>query len=47
MRPMISEGILSDAIFNNYYRLKKESQFVSQKKNKTKAIDYSKEVGVL
>lgn len=39
----ISEGTLSDARFNTYYRLKKESQYVSKKKNKTKAIDYMKQ----
>jgi Predicted GTPases len=36
----ISEGILSQERYNNYYKLKNEAQYVSQNKNKTKAIDY-------
>lgn len=43
VKKAISEGILSDARFNNYYRLKKEAEYVSEKKNKTKAIDYMKQ----
>jgi len=39
----ISEGILSREIFNNYYAVKNEAKYVSNQKNKTKAIDYVKQ----
>ena len=39
----ISEGTLSDVRINDYYRLKKEAEYISEKKNKTKAIDYMKQ----
>lgn len=39
----ISEGILSEERFNNYYRVKNESEYVFEQKNKTKAIDYMKQ----
>lgn len=38
----ISEGILSEERFNTYYRIKHEAEYVSEQKNKTKAIDYMK-----
>lgn len=43
VKKAITDGILSEARFNNYYRLKKEAEYVSEKKNKTKAIDYMKQ----
>lgn len=42
VKKAISEGILLDSRFNNYYKLKKEAEYVSEQKNKTKAIDYMK-----
>ena len=38
-----SEGTLADIRISNYYRLKKEAEYISEKKNKTKAIDYMKQ----
>jgi len=43
VKKAIYEGILSEVRFNNYYRLKKEAEYVSEKENKTKAIDYMKQ----
>ena len=43
VKDAISQGILSVSRFNNYYKLKNEAQYVSEKKNKTKAIDYMKQ----
>lgn len=43
VKKAISEGILAAGRFNNYYRLKKEAEYVSEKNNKTKAIDYMKQ----
>lgn len=43
VKKAISEGILSEERFNNYYRLIKEAKYVSEKKNKTKAADYMKQ----
>jgi ribosome biogenesis GTPase len=40
VKKAISEGILSVESFNTYYRLKREAEYVSGKKNKTKAVDY-------
>lgn len=42
VKKAISDGILSTERFNNYYRIKHEAIFVSEQKNKTKAIDYMK-----
>ncbi|MGH1048799.1 MULTISPECIES: hypothetical protein [Bacillus] len=42
VKKAISEGILSDETFNHYYRFKNETEYVSKQKNKTKAIDYMK-----
>ncbi len=39
----VSEGNLSTERFNNYYRFKHEAEYVSEQKNKTKAIDYMKQ----
>lgn len=44
VKKAISEGILSEGSFNNYYRLKNEAEYVSEQKNKTKAIDYMKQL---
>ncbi|MEH6892214.1 hypothetical protein V7024_21595 [Bacillus sp. JJ864] len=40
----ISEGVLSEESFNNFYRFKNEAEYVSEQKNKTKAIDYMKQL---
>ncbi|MED2041475.1 hypothetical protein P4V58_31040 [Bacillus wiedmannii] len=40
----ISDGILSEEIANNYYRDLNEAQYVSKQKNKTKTIDYMKQL---
>jgi putative ribosome biogenesis GTPase RsgA len=39
----ISHGTLPEESFNNYDRDKKEAEYVSKHKNKTKAIDYMKQ----
>jgi ribosome biogenesis GTPase len=44
VRKAISEGTLSIEQFNDYYATKKEAEYVSEKKNKTKAIDYMKKL---
>lgn len=43
VKKAISEGILSEERLNTYYRIKHESEYVSEQKNKTKAIDYMKQ----
>lgn len=43
VKKAISEGIVSQERFHNYYRVKKETEYVSNQKNKTKAIDYMKQ----
>lgn len=43
IKKAISEGILSEERFNNYYRINKEVEHVCKQKNKTKAIDYMKQ----
>jgi putative ribosome biogenesis GTPase RsgA len=43
VKKAIFEGILSEERFNNYYRVKNEAEYVSEQKNKTKAIDYMKQ----
>lgn len=43
VKKAISEGTLSEVRINNYYRLKKEAEYISEEKNKTKAIDYMKQ----
>ncbi|PGZ94375.1 hypothetical protein COE51_22765 [Bacillus pseudomycoides] len=40
----ISEGTLSEDTFNRYYRDKNEAEYVSKQKNKTKAVDYMKQL---
>lgn len=44
VKKAISDGILSEEIFNNYYRDLNEAQYVSKQRNKTKAIDYMKQL---
>lgn len=44
VKKAISEGIFSEERFNNYYRVTNEAEYVSQQKNKTKAIDYMKQL---
>jgi ribosome biogenesis GTPase len=44
VKKSISEGTLSIERFNDYYARKKEAEYVSQKKNKTKAIDYMRKL---
>lgn len=43
VKDAISNGILSEERFNNYYRDINESVYVAKQKNKTKAIDYMKQ----
>lgn len=43
VKKAISEGILSEERFNTYYKIKHEAEYVSEQKNKTKAIDYMKQ----
>ncbi len=43
VKKAISEGILSQERYNSYYRAKKEAEYISNQKNKTKAIDYMKQ----
>ncbi|MGG0456383.1 hypothetical protein [Bacillus mycoides] len=40
----LSDGILSEDIINSYYIDKNELDYVSKQKNKTKAIDYMKQL---
>jgi putative ribosome biogenesis GTPase RsgA len=40
VKKALSEGILSEERFNTYVRLKKEIEYLSSQKNKTKAVDY-------
>lgn len=44
IKAAISEGALSVERFNEYCRLTKEAEYVSKKKNKTKAIDYMRKL---
>lgn len=43
IKKAICEGVLSEERFNYYYRVKHEAKYVSEQKNKTKAIDYMKQ----
>ncbi|WIL45086.1 hypothetical protein QP042_16705 [Bacillus bombysepticus] len=40
----ISDGALSEEVVNSYYRDFNEAHYVSKQKNKTKAIDYMKQL---
>lgn len=44
VKEAISKGTLSAERFSDYYRLIKEADYVSKKKNKTKAIDYMRKL---
>ncbi|HFU7054537.1 TPA: hypothetical protein ACGN81_001462 [Bacillus cereus] len=44
IKKAISDGILTEDIMNNYYRDKNEFEYVCKQKNKTKAIDYMKQL---
>lgn len=44
VKKVISEGVLLDDRFTNYYRFINEAKYVSEQKNKTKAIDYMKQL---
>lgn len=44
IKKAISEGTLSEDTFNSYYRGKNEAEYVSKQKNKTKAVDYMKQL---
>ncbi|ENQ3107941.1 hypothetical protein ACEOWJ_004046 [Bacillus cereus] len=44
VKKAISEGVFSVESFNNYFRVKNEAIYVSEQKNKTKAIDYMKQL---
>jgi putative ribosome biogenesis GTPase RsgA len=39
----ISNGRLSEERFNSYFKEKNEAEYVTNQKNKTKAIDYMKQ----
>jgi putative ribosome biogenesis GTPase RsgA len=43
VRNAICQGILSEERFKYYYRIKHEAEYVSEQKNKTKAIAYMKQ----
>jgi ribosome biogenesis GTPase len=44
VKKAISDGILPEEKFNNYFRDKNEAEYVSKQENKTKAIDYMKQL---
>lgn len=44
IKKAISDGILTEEIMNSYYRDKNEFEYVCNQKNKTKAIDYMKQL---
>ncbi len=44
LKKAISDGILTKEIMNSYYRDKNEFKYVCNQKNKTKAIDYMKQL---
>ncbi|WP_436864591.1 hypothetical protein [Bacillus fungorum] len=44
VKSAISEGTLSERVVNSYYRDLNEANYVSKQKNKTKAIDYMKQL---
>ncbi len=43
VKEAVSAGVLSEERFNYYYRVKNQAEYVSEQKNKTKAIDYMKQ----
>ncbi|EOP69365.1 MULTISPECIES: hypothetical protein [Bacillus] len=44
VKKAISDGTLSEEVVNSYYRDVNEAQYVSAQSNKTKAIDYMKQL---
>ncbi|HDX9628569.1 TPA: hypothetical protein ROY30_002230 [Bacillus cereus] len=44
IKKAISDGILTEDVMNSYYRDTNEFEYVSNQKNKTKAIDYMKQL---
>jgi ribosome biogenesis GTPase len=44
VKKAITEGTISVERLKEYYRLRKEAEYVSKKKNKTKAIDYMRKL---
>ncbi|MEI4831507.1 hypothetical protein WAX78_18940 [Bacillus sp. FJAT-53711] len=44
VKKAISDGTLSEDKFNSYYRDRNEAEYVSRQKNKTKAVDYMKQL---
>jgi len=44
VKKAISDGTLCEDTFNGYYRNKNEAEYVSKQKNKTKAVDYMKQL---
>ncbi len=44
VKKAISDGILSEEVVNSYYRDLNELHYVTKQKNKTKAIDYMKQL---
>ncbi|MDH4421757.1 MULTISPECIES: hypothetical protein [Bacillus] len=44
VKKAISDGVLTEDIMNSYYRDKNEFEYVCKQKNKTKAIDYMKQL---
>ncbi|KAA0766679.1 hypothetical protein [Bacillus sp. SH5-2] len=44
IKKAISDGILTEDIMNSYYRDTNEFEYVCKQKNKTKAIDYMKQL---
>ncbi|ALQ68421.1 MULTISPECIES: hypothetical protein [Bacillus] len=44
IKKAISDGIVTEDMMNSYYRDKNEFEYVCKQKNKTKAIDYMKQL---
>lgn len=44
VKKAISDGTLSEEVVNSYYRDLNEAQYVSKQRNKTKALDYMKQL---
>ncbi|QWU45507.1 hypothetical protein [Bacillus sp. NP247] len=44
VKKAISDGTLSEKVVNSYYRDVNEAQYVFKQRNKTKALDYMKQL---
>ena len=44
VKKAISDGTLSEDKFNSYFRDRNEAEYVFKQKNKTKAVDYMKQL---